>query len=267
MPPGRREPCRLSRDHRHRVISKPHDLDGFGYDAQGATTGGETERAWAAWLCGDHLVAEWREVLRRRQRHAWQRQDMEGLVALTEVMAGALAGAVCGTAATFATTYFQMRMNRKEQQYTHELAQRAKRDDQVQDLAWEGMLAVWKATHEGAQELAALQREHGAALRPEFYEKAAVLGVRLNAQSMIMPTNVISSMDYSFQIYDLGRILRYLPDKAGHRPDGELARIAREVISHAQWVCAAYLVDQSPPPEPMPRLAEYQNIVCPGPTG
>jgi len=125
-----------------------------------------------------------------------------------EVAVGALAGAGAGAITTLATTYFQMRMNRKEQDRLREADQRTNRHDQIVARSRARMERTWQVTHDTAHILTALEREGHDVLHESFTGPLDNISFALLAQAIVM-----SSEDEGFKdrIFKLGHILHHLP--------------------------------------------------------
>jgi hypothetical protein len=154
---------------------------------------------------------------------------------LMEIAVGAIVGAMVG----WPGLYLQRRMKRKD-----ELEARVQ---SITNLTWE-------AAHQTESVLDALVRQRKS-LGYDFYKHVNELGQRLHAQSMTM------SSKFGPRVNRIARILRYM-EPHSRVSDEKLTQVARDVIHHAQWVCAAYLFDKPIPDEPS-YLRDYEADICP----
>jgi hypothetical protein len=155
---------------------------------------------------------------------------------MMEVVVGAALGAVAGSGLTIFTSYVQMRM---------------KRDEGPHEIFRGEMEGLWKALHEGQRKLIT-QRLDGTIRRSDFNTIVAQLAGKISQLAMVARGRV------SDRLGDIMVALDGIANARNHGDD-ELFRIANEIIIHAQWVCAAFLMNEDLPEE-MPRLREYCDI-------
>jgi hypothetical protein len=156
---------------------------------------------------------------------------------MMEVVVGTAVGAVAGSGLTIFTAYVQMRMKRGE---GHREIIRGQTD------------GLWHALHEGQQQLIA-QRHSGTGQRSEFDAIVMQLARKIRQQVM-----VVGAGGFNDRLSEIEMILEELAQARSHRDD-ELFQIANDLIIHAQWVCAALLMNERLPEE-IPRLREYRAI-------
>jgi len=162
-------------------------------------------------------------------------------MAMMEVAVGAVLGAVAGSGLTVFTTYLQMRM---------------KRDEGLRETVRGHMDVLWQTLHEGQQQLMA-QRIDDTGHRIDFNRAVMQLAGKIGQQGM-----VTAVPEFRSRLTMIMEILEEVP-QIENRSDDELFQIAMDVISHAQWVCAAFLMND-PLPEEMPGLREYHNVFVRG---
>ncbi|MDQ0775204.1 hypothetical protein QF026_003670 [Streptomyces aurantiacus] len=167
--------------------------------------------------------------------------DGGGAMAMMEVAVGAVLGAVAGSGLTVFTTYLQMRM---------------KRDEGLRETVRGHMDVLWQALHEGQQQLIA-QRIDGTGHRIDFNRSVMQLAGKIGQQGM-----VTAVPEFRSRLIVIMEILEEVP-QIENRSDDERFQIAMDVISHAQWVCAAFLMND-PVPAEMPGLREYHNAFVRG---
>ncbi|MFE1437097.1 hypothetical protein [Streptomyces sp. NPDC058739] len=162
-------------------------------------------------------------------------------MSMMEVAVGAGVGAVSGSALTLLASYAQMRFNRKE-------GQRQRVVGETEE--------VWRALHTRQRAVNARRSPEGSVPRTELDEAAGDLGAQLMQISMIMFPG-----DFHTRLYNSGQILSSVPF-CEDLPDIERLRVTREVITHAQWVCAAYMAG-NPLPEPLSAFDAYYRGIVP----
>jgi hypothetical protein len=164
-----------------------------------------------------------------------------GAMSMMEVAVSAAVGAVSGSALTILASYVQMRMSRREGQRQRAIG---------------GTQETWHALHDRQRALVSLRLMEGNVSRAELDDAANHFGALLMQVSMMM-----RPVEFHHRLYRSGQILCSVPYCQDVR-DAELLRITLEVVTHTQWVCAAYMMDQ-PIPDPFPHLIEYYRTIVP----
>lgn len=160
---------------------------------------------------------------------------------MMEVAVSAAVGAVSGSALTILASYVQMRLSRREGQRQRALG---------------GTEEAWRALHDQQRALVSLRLTEGHVPRAELNDAANDFGARLMQASM-----VLRPFEFHVRLYMSGQILCSVPH-CDDLSDIELLRITMEVVTHTQWVCAAYMMED-PIPDPSPHLIEYYRTIVP----